>query len=428
MNENMKRNGTESVIKNSKNKNLILFVLCLIGAFGIWIYAMQADSPEYEETFSSIKVELINTTALESGAGLSIFSGYDDVISVTLVGTKSEVTAISAEDITATADVSSITEAGTHAINIMVNVDGNVFVKALSKNSITVYADENETIIVKIEKKYRSVTVPTSYELGEMVLNQDTVTVSGPKTALDQIHHALVSIDAGYLTTSITAIGQLALISESGREINNPYIKMSISSVNVTVPVYTYKEVPLTVAYKYGYFSDANEKVTVTPATVRLKGDPVLLENYDAFLVTTLDEKMIREDLTMTYQFEKLRDQLPEGVVFADEAMGATVSVDLLEKYAEVDMIVPTQNIKVTGAPGVYSFVKEYLTIKFRGPYDVVSSLGVADISLSVNLSEFSSDVVGIVNPSVNIQVNRQTEKGAVYELGTYDVEILLNG
>jgi len=307
-------------------------------------------------------------------------------------------------------------------------VDGNVFVKALSKNSITVYADENETIIVKIEKKYRSVTVPTSYELGEMVLNQDTVTVSGPKTALDQIHHALVSIDAGYLTTSITAIGQLALISESGREINNPYIKMSISSVNVTVPVYTYKEVPLTVAYKYGYFSDANEKVTVTPATVRLKGDPVLLENYDAVLVTTLDEKMIREDLTMTYQFEKLRDQLPEGVVFADEAMGATVSVDLLEKYAEVDMIVPTQNIKVTGAPGVYSFVKEYLTIKFRGPYDVVSSLGVADISLSVNLSEFSSDVVGIVNPSVNIQVNRQTEKGAVYELGTYDVEILLNG
>ena len=161
MNENMKRNGTESVIKNSKNKNLILFVLCLIGAFGIWIYAMQADSPEYEETFTSIKVELINVAALENVAGLSIFSGYDDVISVTLVGTKSEVTAISAGDITATADVSSITKAGTYAINISVNVDGNVFVKALSKNSITVYADENETIIAKIEKN----TVPLPFPL-----------------------------------------------------------------------------------------------------------------------------------------------------------------------------------------------------------------------------------------------------------------------
>ena len=56
-------------VKKKKKYGIIPKLLCLLFAFGIWLYVMYVDSPEYEETFNLVPVQLTGVSELESAAG-----------------------------------------------------------------------------------------------------------------------------------------------------------------------------------------------------------------------------------------------------------------------------------------------------------------------------------------------------------------------
>ena len=62
-----KKNGTV------RKLNLIPRIVCFVFAFIMWIYVMVVDSPDYEQRFDGVPVDIVGATALEKNSSFSVF-------------------------------------------------------------------------------------------------------------------------------------------------------------------------------------------------------------------------------------------------------------------------------------------------------------------------------------------------------------------
>lgn len=393
---------------------------CLVLAFVIWLYVMTVDSPEHEEIFYSVDVTLSNTAVLEGESGLSVYSGYGNTVDVTVIGKKSVINKLSAEDIRVNADVSGIKTAGLHSVALQADLPAGLSLGALSQNTIQVYCDEKSSAVVDIRARVSSFTMASRLEMGEIQTEYDTVVVSGPKTALSQISCAQVTLELGNVDASVTASGKLVLLDASGNRIDNPYLRMSRSEVTVSVPVYTTKPLPLRVNYKYGYYNDKNVRVTLSPSVLTVKGDPALLDSMTEIIVATLDEKKIDKDKTTM----GVALDLDKSLIVTDDTKTVSISVEQIGTYTDQYTVT---DIDVTGAVGIrYEILDASLTVLVRGTLEQLANLKATDFSATVDLAGYTEQSSGIITLPATIRIDSAYADG-VYELGEYSVQVKLN-
>lgn len=394
-------------------------ITCLLLAFIIWVYVMQVDSPEHEETFYAVEVTLINTTTLEGQKNLSVYSGYGNTVDVTVIGQKSVISKLSVEDIKITADVSQLSTAGLHFVDLQVELPSGISLGSVSQNSIQVYCDEKASTVVDVRARITSFTMESRLEMGELEVSYDTIIVSGPKETLDSIRYAQVNLELGNISASMNATGKLILVDEDGREIENPYLRMSRSDVSVFVPVYTTKTLPLTVAYKYGFFHEDNVKIEITPASVNVRGDPEVLDALTEIVVATLDEKKISGNITQMFQLE-----LPDSVTTVDGTENVTLDVTHINTFATVFYVT---DIDVIGAQNVeYQILENSIAVMVRGTLEDLRKLRSSDFSAIVDLSGYSAQSSGVIREMASIRIDSALAEN-VYEIGEYTVQVKLN-
>ena len=121
--------------------HIIPKLVCLILAFVFWIYVMEVDSPDYEYTFEDVSVNMLGTTKLENDRNLSVFSGYDTLVDVTVKGQKNFISKYSSEDISLTVDVSKITESGMYSFDMFVELPNGINLVETSVSQINMFID-----------------------------------------------------------------------------------------------------------------------------------------------------------------------------------------------------------------------------------------------------------------------------------------------
>ena len=65
-----------SAPRASSRGNLVAWILCFVAAFVMWIYVMAVESPEHEQIFSHLPVELTGTEVLAENR-LCLHAGQD---------------------------------------------------------------------------------------------------------------------------------------------------------------------------------------------------------------------------------------------------------------------------------------------------------------------------------------------------------------
>ncbi len=409
-------NAAGEVRPKRKKSDWVAKVLCLLAAFIIWFYVMQVDSPDHEETFS-VDVTLTNTAAMETVSGLSIYNGYGTTVDVTVTGKKSVIGKLTSEDFRVTADVSSIDVAGFHAVPVNVELPAGLTLSSVSQNTVQIYADEKSSKVVDIRAKIESFV--SQYEVGEPRPAIETVTVTGPKSALDEIEYAQISLTLGNINASMNASGALVLIDKNGGVLNNPYLRLSRKDVLVNIPVYTTKTLPVTVNYKYGYFNDTNVRVTINPQKLALRGDPAVLNAMSELVATTLDEKRITGDVTQLVALA-----LPEGMTVHNGAASVLVTVQHLNTRTASFTVT---NIEVTGAQDLdYELATDALEVTVRGTPQQLAQLKNADFAAVIDLSGYAATSSGEVTTPATILIDSEVAEG-VYEIGDYGMKVKLN-
>lgn len=409
--------SNKAAVREKKNWHIGTKILCVVCAFIIWLYVMEVDSPDYESEFLGVPVTLTGVSVLEGEHNLSVFGGYDAVVDLQVKGSKSIIGRYTIDDINVTADVSGITQAGSHEIALFFNLPSGLTLVESSVSTLSLYVDERSSAVVDVKARISSVAIPESYELGELVTDTDTVTVSGPKTFLNDIDFAQVSLDAGNIESSVSMVGSLELIGLSGDVISNPYVRISKTEVKVSIPVYSYKELKLTAATKYGYYTEENSRITVDPETVTVKGDPAVLADMEELVVTTLDEKAITEDSSMI-----VRINVPDTVTLDEDSATATVAVRHIGTKTKTFNV---KNIKVSVDSGLeYEVLAPTVPVTVRGEREAVDALSAENITVSADLTGYTHSNMGLVYAEGVVSINDPS--GTVYELGEYNIQVLI--
>ena len=114
-----------------KNNKLLTFLLCLLFAFGFWVYVITTVSPGSEATYHNIPVILQGSSLLKE-RGLVNVTDKAPTISLTLYGNRTDLNKINSSNITVVADLSHIYEPGTHRLTYSITYPGDVASDAIS--------------------------------------------------------------------------------------------------------------------------------------------------------------------------------------------------------------------------------------------------------------------------------------------------------
>ncbi len=309
-----------------KKRHIFAKLMCLIIATCVWLYVMNQESTDYEQSFTQLSVVVDGVTQLHAQSNMSVITGYDNTVDVIVSGKKSDVQALSAEDIRVSVDVSELSEAGRFTVPVDIQLpEGFVAINA-AQLTAEVYVDVNTEREIPVQIHNLDYVVSSSFAMGQPILSHETVIVKGPAQVLDLVDCAALDFKLGNVTTSVTMVGTPRLVDADGIPVSNPYVRCDVSEITVNIPVTTTKELALVPSYllpelKNGWTAE------ITPATILVSGDPMLLSGLSEISVFEIRVNAVEGTYTVGVDAIKL----PEGVVVED--LPETLSVHLHRIY-----------------------------------------------------------------------------------------------
>ncbi len=406
-------------LRPTSRGNLVAWILCLVAAFIMWIYVMAVESPEHEQIFSHLPVELTGTEVLADNE-LAVYSGYGTMIDVTLSGKKSVVSRLSERDIVVTADLKNITDGGRYTLKVAVDVPAGCKLAGMSQNTISVYVDQAMTISVDLTERRINTNLPEGCYTGTVDFPVDKITVTGPRNVLSRVDGAEVTLDLADVTRTTNVSAPVILVNAKGEALSSPYIDYSPTTVSVTVPVYKSVTVPVRVGFRYGYLNSENTEITVTPATVEATGDPDVIDRGSPLDSVILDEKTEFENGRLT---KTVNLNAAEGVTLSATQAEITAVIDPSIKTRE--FLIPGSNIFDTGAKeGVnYTWDRTAVPVVLMGPVDVLAKIEVDDISLVFDMSPYNDSNTGTIRVRAEVGVD-SLWRDEVFPVGVYEINV----
>lgn len=305
--------------KRSTRTDRLAMALCLIFAVSVWLYVMSNNDTGFEKELAGVTVN-IEGAAVLGADNMSVLNGYDQTVKVTLAGKRAEVGSLTADDLYMYVDVSQIKDAGQYTLQVMLDLPKNSSLVSIEPSHISLDVDVNAVKQVDVDIKLQCIH-DASYTISKHP-NYDSVIISGPASVLDTVKYAAASFDIGKIDKSLTLVGELALYDNYGVKISNPYVTCSQSNVSVLVKVTTTKTVPLQIQFANG-ISQPYRSV-LTPSSITLIGDPILLDNIDELVVYTVKEGEIAVNSPLMINVREFN--LPEGVsVVGDQGVSVYI-------------------------------------------------------------------------------------------------------
>ena len=423
--KNKKKNDDSSSIGYNRT-NVAVKILCVFAAFCLWIYVMTVESPEYEQTFGNVTVELINTDSLVSDSGLMLYSGYGNMVGVTVSGKKSIVSKLSDSDIVVTADVGKITGgSGRYDCKLSVDVPAGCKLISLSQETISVYVDTASTASVKLTEKRDNTNLPEGCYVGAIDFPVDMITVEGPEKIVSRIAEARFDNDMNGITKSVTVTQRVYLVDAYGNKIESPYVKYYPQEVTVDIPVLKSAEVPIEVVFKNGFFNYDNTYTTVTPSTVRVTGEPEIIDAGNLIERVEIDEA--NDYLTTGSDELKCTKKVALKAVDGVELDTDTVEiVSVPSSSIKLRKItVPGKNsIDTGGKTGVsYTWDHTPVTVSVIGSLEAVSSLSADDITLRFDMSPYSETNTGTTEVRAEVIIDSDY-KDELLAIGYYEISV----
>lgn len=403
-------------VKESRNEKLIAKILCVLAAIILWFYVVMTDTTTDEKVFSGISVDIRGRDRIEDTLGLTIISGYDLTVDVTVKGPRADINRLTVDDVKAYIDMKTVDGAGEYTLPIRTSLPNGITAGALSANYMTVYVDKRTTISVPV-KIVTSQVIEADFTMGTPEPSIETVNVSGPEEVLRTIDHAEASFDLGRVSKTLISTGKLTLVDANGNEINDPYVRLQTSEVTVRFPVYIYRDFDLKVDTKYGYYDSTNSRITISPASIQVRGDPDVISSMDSVSLGQIDEKKITGDET-----KNMVIMLPDGV---ENLSGTTTATVTITQIGTTTKKLNVTDINVVNPNGLeYTLERNSLTVTFRGTKTMLDMLSSRNVSLTLDLG-YLNKTSGTVSVPVTVNV-QSTLSGKVYEIGDYSMNVTI--
>lgn len=386
--------------------NLGLKIIAVIFAAFLWLIVVNLDNPVSTQTFSEVPVTIINEDIILSAGDTYQVLG-EEKVSVVVSATRQVRQKLTKEDIVATADIKEMdTSTGLVPIKISIpNYAGKYESAEAAPRNLQIQREKSGKKVLSLTVSTGDSKVRDGYILGDMTVNPDKVTITGPESILDQIDRAVALIDVEGLAKDSEETAKLGLYDISGNPISQTRLGNNLGEggITVSVEVLKIKSVPISLSvsgtpaegYKYtGYSSE--------PETVQIYGEKDVVDKIEEIDVPVIDVSGASQPIQKSVN---ISEYLPEGVQLVDEKTANITVTAMVEEEGTRTINFMVSSIQINNlAEGLQVFYEPDAEIALRFSGDQ-KALEMLDISNAVSVDMSAYVVPGVYDVHVDVDI-----------------------
>ena len=407
------------------NNKFVIALSVIIAIGAMFVVKMTIDNTS-TMNIEDVPVEIDLTDTAAEKAELSIIGDQNLPATLNVTGKRYDVGGLKAADLTDDLRIvikpTAVTKAGEYQLELTVERKQNTLpytVNSISPSKITLRFDNVVTREFPITVETGTLETAEGFIQEPAFAQPDTVTVKGPKGDVDQIAKCVARSDiSGVLTGTVVKKGDILFYDKNNNKLEFDF-DYSPKTVDVTVPVYMQRTVPLTFSYSNvpdGFPIDsltARVKMSHTELTIATPGDAV--EGMQELSLGTIDFRKIDRGSVFT-----LEVNLPAGYRNMDNVDRVTVEFPTENLDSKTITI---SNLNLANVPRGYDvglLTKRLTNVKIVGETGIVKSITAADVVASVDLLDVTM-TKGRFSVPVKFSI---PNKGLVWVSGEYNAVI----
>lgn len=397
-----------------KNK-LLKGLLSVVIALGVWLYVVTVVSPNSDKNYNNIPV-IKQSEALLHERGFMITEMDTDTVSLHLEGSRIDLNKLNSSNIAVTLDVSKIYGVGTHTLTYSITTPGDVPSNAVNvlgrtPGTITVKVEERITKEIPIDVKYSgSLADNFMADTENKEMNVDSISITGPKSVVDQIEVAIINIDLEGKSESISGQFTYTLCDKNDAPVDAKLVTTDVANVELTLRIMRVKEIALNInVVEGGGATLENTKITLSPETIWVSGSDSLLEGLESLDLGSIYLSELQEDQTLTFPIK-----LPEGITDESGVTEAMVEVTLPHLASKMLTVKSFNAVNIPEGFDVDILTKS-LEVQIRGPEGQVRNLEDSDVIVTVDFTDAQTG-------TIKVKAQITTDNPAVGAVGIYTV------
>ena len=410
-------------MKKFYNSKFFYVIVALLTSFAIWVYVASNDQDVISKRFDGVRVEFTGEETLLASKGFVIIDPSVNTVSVTLSGPRNVVGLLEPSDLTASVDVSKLTQVGytnlTYSIKYPSNTnEANISVRRETPQVISFNLSPVIEKTVPVRGSFDGNTAE-GYTAESPVFEPSTITLRGAEALLSDISYAWVTFGEEDISVSYTTDVPFTLMDSKGNECSGTGLTANVETVKATLPILQIKEVALRAELLQGAGANTeNTKVTLEPASVTVAGDSAILAGLNQITVATID--LTDFSTTFTESYPITIDNELSNLSGSSEV---TVTVEIVGLETE-KFTIPAANLACTNVTS--GFVSDILTkqleVVLRGTPEDLSSVKAENLRAVADLTDYNESA-GTYIVDVKIYVDGASNVGAV---GDYQISVEL--
>ncbi|MDR1260711.1 MAG: hypothetical protein LBJ83_03265 [Oscillospiraceae bacterium] len=350
----------------------------------------------------------------------------DYVSSVRVRGNRRILGAIRSDDMEVYADISRVVSAGEYKLPLHANLVKSKDVKIVSvfPSEITVKFDKLVARKLAVIVNTNGISVPEGYAIGKPGTTAKEITVIGPEIELNSIDYCEVVITSGLEPKKTTVFqGNVKLFKEDKTEINSNNISRSLSTMDITIPVFKIKEVPARFEFinQPENFDNNSIEFKQSQKTIKIGCDPEQHDNINEIFLGFVNlNKWAPENTTTTFKLDTI---LSNDILNAEDV--EEIQVEILAKTIE-RKVLSSNKIELVNKPEnrkIKVLTERVSGISVCAPQgnNTLKTLQGTNLAIVADLRDLSPEANGRVAVPVIIKI---PGAGDVWVTGEYEIYI----
>lgn len=404
-------------------KRWFLLVFSLFLSIFVWVIIAGFVSPGEGLVEKNVTINYQkNDTTFKNRNLVMVGTPLEDV-EVKMSGSDTVVWTLLSTDVEVTVDYSKVTGPGTYNLEVKcVQASLKTFeIAAWYPNEVTVTFEAVERKTLTIAAKADMVEAAPGYFKNTLQLSSSTIDITGPASLVDKVEQAVAVVkDEEVRNTQKHYTVPVRLLDANGNELDLTPFTLSVSEIEVTVPILEVRTFLLTVevsgqpaGFDLEWFKSL---LRFSVETIQIAGESGELDKITEISIgvidlSTFDIGTSYKDFTVTLRKE---------FVNYSNLKTVTVTVDT-EDVEEKTFTVPFANIRVVNTPPGLQIVPDEtnITVTLAGPVAIIQRLLPENVIIQIDAFDITAGQGGQQSIAAHILV---ASNNRVFALGTYQV------
>lgn len=409
----------------SERANKVLYIiLSLLFAIAFWLYVDNEQGNTITNVYTNIPVEFIGETDTLPSRGLMLAHSGMVTVDLELRGPRSVITGLRRSELAVQVDLTNISAVGTYPLTYRLLTPDHV-----SPSSVVIESASVSRITVRIVEMFEK-TVPVKvnvvgevaedhiYMAEKLVAQPSVITISGREEDVDQIKYASIEVDITDASTTVNKELEYQLVGVNEEQVAAESLRVSDKRVEVTVPVYVTKTLPLTVDFSEAPGSTLeNVDWEIELDSIEVAGEAASINAQEEISLGVIQLNSLLSDTEIEMDIP-----VPAGCINLSGAASTTVSV----KFKNLEMrAFSVTNITAVGLSEnqTFSRITNTVDVVVRGRAKDLELLLPENIHIVVDLSQYVYN--GTYSVPATVSVYGFNSVGAV---GSYSVACKISG